>query len=124
MGKYIFRLESDGESWFYFNDKLYIEKIKRDIDWDGDGTSTFVFMQNSQTLWMDSNKFYRIRIKYIHYANWSYNDPSRSYLHLKWAMEVIEKDKNPNNINIRINKFGPGRFMPGGIISSSSTSVT
>ena len=41
MGKYIFKLQSDGEATFFLNDKILINKSERDLDWRGEGTSRF-----------------------------------------------------------------------------------
>ena len=40
-GKYLFKIESDGNTSFYFMDRKIITKDQNDISWEGDGSSTF-----------------------------------------------------------------------------------
>ena len=40
-GKYIFKLDSDGESFLFFQNIKIIDKNIRDLDWDNDGLSRF-----------------------------------------------------------------------------------
>jgi len=56
-GKYIFKLESDGESIFYFNNRKIIDKTIRDIRWlngdlIGDGTTLFLESLSSNEMFM------------------------------------------------------------------------
>lgn len=107
-------LESDGESWFYFQGKKKIEKTNRDLLWDSDGKSTFIWSSSSDTLNMNANTFYKIKIEYRHCCHWSWTDPNKSYLKLLWRMETKQKEEAPGII-ARRDRFGVRRM--GGKIS-------
>jgi PA14 domain len=127
MGKYIFKLSSDGESRFWFNGKLYIEKIYRDLRWRdeaglliSDGLSLFREEMISRVIFMNAMQFYKIKIEYRHFSGWNYRNPTRAFLSLLWALEVVKKD-HAAGISVKYDRFGPGRLISGG--SSSLTIV-
>jgi len=105
-GKYLFKLESDGNSYFYFMDKRIISKDSNDIQWEGDGSSTFRMSAQSPTQFMNTEYFYKIKIEYSHSVSRQWNDPNKSFLRLVWAQEVIKRDTRPGSL--------PGKGYPGG----------
>ena len=117
VGKYIFKLQSDGEATFFLNDKILINKSDRDLDWRGEGTSRFQMSITSDPIFLNIDSFYRIKIEYKHSCNWKFKD-KRSYLSLNWAMEVVKKETRP-----RKNKYD--RWGGGGSSTlGSSTLIT
>ena len=117
VGKYIFKLQSDGEATFFLNEKILINKSDRDLDWRGEGTSRFQMSITSDPIFLNIDSFYRIKIEYKHSCNWKFKD-KRSYLSLNWAMEVVKKETRP-----RKNKYD--RWGGGGSSTlGSSTLIT